>query len=77
MTLDNLIATSQKIMRVLKLRSMIYPIAKTDKGDLGIKIYSDKDTHEIVLDAVPLSDGDFDVKQIKKFITQQFFASVE
>ena len=41
------------IIRLLKVRSVSFPIAKTDKGDFSIKYTGDSD-YEMVLDAVPL-----------------------
>src|ERR1700753_1274854 len=42
------------IMRLLKVRSVSFPIAATDKGNLFLKYIGDQD-FEMVLDAVPLS----------------------
>lgn len=42
------------IIRLLKVRSVSFPIAQTDKGNFSIKYTSDQN-YEMVLDAVPLS----------------------
>lgn len=42
------------IMRLLKVRSVSFPIAITDKGPFNVKYIGDAD-YEMVLDAVPLT----------------------
>lgn len=46
---------AKHIMRLLKVRSVSFPIALTDKGPLSIKYTKDIEDYEMVLDAVPLS----------------------
>lgn len=42
------------IMRLLKVRSVSFPIATIDKGPLSFKYTAGVEDYELVLDAVPL-----------------------
>lgn len=53
MNLDEQKKLAAHIMRLLKVRSVSFPIGYTDKGTLSIKYTGDAD-YEIVLDAIPL-----------------------
>lgn len=55
MNLINLKKLAEHIMRLLKVRSVSFPIALTDKGPLSYKYTTGVEDYEIVLDAVPLT----------------------
>lgn len=46
------------IFRLLKVTEIVFPIGRTNKGNLGLKFTSNNDDFEIMLDAVPLSTKD-------------------
>jgi hypothetical protein len=64
------------IMRLLKVRSVSFPIAITDKGPFSIKYVGDAD-YEMVLDAVPLPtknslDDDYNI-ELKAVLEKYWF----
>ena len=60
MTLDQKALRDNKIMKIMKVSELCHTIAKTDKGDLTLKlVYGQKGTdYQFVLDAVPFGDDD-------------------
>lgn len=46
------------IFRLLKVTEIVFPVGRTNKGNLGLKFTSNNDDFEIMLDAVPLSTKD-------------------
>jgi hypothetical protein len=57
MTLEQQKKFANHIMRLLKVRSVSFPVGVTDKGPLSIKFYEHGD-YEMILDAVPLTTAD-------------------
>lgn len=54
MTLQEQTTLAKNITRLLKVRSVSFPIANTDKGPLSIKYTQGQEEYEVILDAVPL-----------------------
>lgn len=67
------------IMRLLKVRSVSFPVALTDKGPLSVKYTVDQPEYEIVLDAVPLTTdsvmNDESNIELKAMLERYFFDS--
>ncbi len=61
------------IMRILRVRYVSFPIAKTEKGDLYIKFIKDQDNYELVLDAVPLSMLEYDNRELNSLILKYLY----
>jgi hypothetical protein len=55
MTLEATQKLAKHIFRLLKVTEVVFPIGRTNKGNLGLKFSSNMDDFEIMLDAVPLS----------------------
>lgn len=62
-----------QIMRLLKVRQVSFPIAKTVKGDLWVKYSQDMDEKQIILDAVPLDTEDFNNKELIDLLNQYLY----
>lgn len=77
MEMKNQIRLNKNIFRLLKVNEIIYPIGRTNKGNLGIKFNESSDDFEIYLDAVPLSIKDWDKDEnnieLKKLIEKYWF----
>lgn len=77
--MKNQIKLSKNIFRLLKVNEIIYPIGRTNKGNLGIKFNESSDDFEIFLDAVPLSIKDWDKDEnnieLKKLIEKYWFSA--
>lgn len=59
MTLQNTQKMANHIMRLLKVNDVILPIARTSKGNFGIRFSNSNEDYEMYLDAVPLTTNDF------------------
>lgn len=46
------------ICRLLKVTEIVFPIGRTNKGNLGLKFQAGQEDFDIMLDAVPLSTKD-------------------
>lgn len=55
MNLEEQKKLANHIIRLLKVRTVSFPIGTTDKGLLSLKYTEGQEGYEIVLDAVPLS----------------------
>lgn len=68
---------SKHIFRLLKVQEIVFPIGRTNKGNLGIRFSANTDEMEIVLDAVALStksmtEDDNNI-ELKKMIEKYWF----
>lgn len=54
MTLANYKKLNAHIFRLLKVNEIIYPIARTSKGNFGLRFTPNSEDYEMYLDAVPL-----------------------
>lgn len=54
MTIQNQKKLASHIYRLLKVNELIFPICRTNKGNLGLRFNSQNDDYEMYLDAVPL-----------------------
>lgn len=57
-SLENQKKLSKHIFRLLKVNEIVFPIGRTNKGNLGLKFTDNSEDFEIYLDAVPLSTKD-------------------
>ncbi len=73
MTLDEQKKLAAHLQRLLKVRNVSFPIANTEKGPLSIKYIKDQAGYEIVLDAVPLSQSDYDNRELKLMLEKYLF----
>ncbi len=64
------------IMRLLKVRQVSFPIAKTVKGDLWVKYSEDTEGAVIILDAVPLDLEDFNNKELVGLLEKYLYAKI-
>lgn len=68
---------AQHIFRLLKVTEIIFPIGRTNKGNLGVKFSASSDDFEIMLDAIPLSTSDFlndeNNIELKKMLEKYWF----
>lgn len=55
MEIKDQVKFAQHIFRLLKVNEIVFPIGRTNKGNLGLKFSQNSDEYEIMLDAVPLS----------------------
>lgn len=55
MNLEEQKKLANHIIRLLKVRTVSFPIGTTDKGNLSLKYTEGQEGYEIVLDAVPLT----------------------
>lgn len=55
MNLEEQKKLANHIIRLLKVRTVSFPIGTTDKGTLSLKYTENTDGYEIILDAVPLT----------------------
>lgn len=65
------------IFRLLKVNEVVFPIGRTNKGNLGLKFQANSDDFEIYLDAVPLPtksmlEDDNNI-ELKKMIEKYWF----
>lgn len=79
MEIKDQIKLAQHIFRLLKVSEIVFPIGRTNKGNLGIKFSQNSEDYEIMLDAVPLSvksiiDDDNNI-ELKKMIEKYWFDS--
>lgn len=58
MTLETYNKLAKHIFRLLKVTEIMFPIGRTNKGNLGLKFTQNSDQYEIFLDAVPLPTKD-------------------
>lgn len=58
MNLEQTKKLAQHIFRLLKVNEMVFPIGRTNKGNLGLKFSNNTEDFDIMLDAVPLSTKD-------------------
>ncbi len=61
------------IMRLLKVRQVSFPIARTTKGDLWIKYSQDTEGPVVILDAVPLDLEDFNNKELAGLLERYLY----
>lgn len=78
MTLNNHKKFAQHILRLLKVQEVIFPIARTSKGNFGLRFSSSSEDFEMYLDAVPLSTKDMlndeNNIELKKMIERYMFS---
>lgn len=77
MEIKDQIKLAQHIFRLLKVSEIVFPIGRTNKGNLGLKFSQNSDEYEIMLDAVPLSvksmlEDDNNI-ELKKMIEKYWF----
>lgn len=77
MTLAQQAKLATHLQRLLKVRSVSFPVANTEKGPLYFKHIKDQEGYEIVLDAVPLSTNDYDNRELKSLLEKYLFESEE
>lgn len=79
MELSNQKKLAKHILRLLKVTEITFPIARTSKGNLGIKFDQNSEDFEIMLDSVPLSTKDMLVDdnniELKKMLEKYLFES--
>lgn len=73
MTLEQQKKLAEDIMRLLKVRQVSLPLARTEKGDLSLKYVKDTEGYQIVLDAVPLDLEDFNNKELSQILEKTLF----
>lgn len=81
MTIEQTKKLSKHIFRLLKVTEITFPIARTSKGNLGIKFDQNSEDFEIMLDSVPLSTKDMLVDdnniELKKMLEKYLFDGKE
>lgn len=55
MTIENTKKLAAHIIRLLKVDEIVFPIARTSKGNFGIRFGKNTDEYEMYLDSIPLS----------------------
>ena len=79
MTLETQKKLAQHIFRLLKVNEIVFPIGRTNKGNLGLKFTEGNNDFEIMLDAVPLSTKDMlqddNNIELKKMLEKYWFDS--
>lgn len=75
MTLQEQQKLANHIFRILKVTDISFPIGRTNKGQLEIKFTKDKEDFEIILDAVPLNEKDYDNRELKSIVNKYLFDS--
>lgn len=73
MTLDQQNKLAAHLQRLLKVRNISFPIARTEKGELSIKYTKDQEGYELILDAVPLDQKDYDNRELKLLLEKYLF----
>jgi len=73
MTLEQTKKFAANIQRMLKVRHVSLPIAKTEKGELSFKFTKDQEHYDIILDAVPLNMNDYDNREFKSMLEKYLF----
>lgn len=77
MELDNQKKLAKHIFRLLKVQEIVFPIGRTNSGNLGIKFSANNEEYEIMLDAVPLSTNsvihDENNIELKKMLEKYWF----
>lgn len=68
---------AQHIFRLLKVTEIVFPIGRTNKGNLGLKFSQANEDFEIFLDAVPLPTKDMLVDdnniELKRMLEKYWF----
>ncbi len=81
MTIENQKKLAAHIFRTLKVQEIVFPIGRTNKGNLGLKFSSNNDEYEIMLDAVPLKTTsileDENNIELKKMLEKYLFDKEE
>lgn len=75
MTLEQQKKLAAHIFRILKISDISFPIGRTNKGDLSLKFTKDKEGFEVILDAVPLNEKEYDNRELKSILTKYLFDS--
>lgn len=73
MTLEQQKKLAAHIFRILKVNDISFPIGRTNKGDLSLKFTKDKEGFEVILDAVPLNEKEYDNRELKSILTKYLF----
>lgn len=73
MTLEQRTKLAAHIFRLLKVTDIVFPIGRTNKGNLSLQFSKDKETFEVILDAVPLSMNEYDNRELKSILTKYLF----
>lgn len=73
MTLQEQGKLAEHIIRILKVRHISFPIGLTEKGNLSIKYVKDEPGYQIILDAVPLDQKDYDNRELKAMLEKYLF----
>lgn len=77
MTVEQQQKLATHIFRILKVTDISFPIGRTNKGDLSLKFTKDKEGFELILDAVPLNEKEYDNRELKSIITKYVFDKEE